>query len=189
MRGPLLAAHRAYLEDVRGFDSVELEKLWDIQGIGIAVRLQWRIYIPIALDNQKVSWTTRAITDKEGTQRYVSASAAEEAVNHRDIVYGIDYCLHSVVICEGPFDAWAVGPGGVCLFGIDFSSAQVRRLVRVPHRFVCFDSAPDAQRKALELCNQLCMFPGQTSNILLNAKDPAKASQKELQTLRRVAKL
>jgi hypothetical protein len=189
LRGPLQEAHRRYLEEVRGFDSEALEKLWSIQGIGIAPRLQWRIYIPITLDNQKVSWTTRAITDKEDVQRYVSASAEEEAVNHRDVVYGLDYCLHSTVICEGPFDAWAIGPGGVCLFGIDFSMAQIRRLARVPYRFVCFDSAPDAQRKALELCRQLSVFPGETHNILLDAKDPAKASAKELETLRKVAKL
>lgn len=188
-RGPLLEAHRRYLEEVRGFNPEEIEKVWNIQGIGIASYLQWHIYIPITQDGQKVSWTARTLSEKEGVQRYTSASAEEEAINHRDVVYGLDYCQHSVVVVEGPTDAWAIGPGAGALFGIDFSAQQIRRLVRVPYRFVCFDSATAAQRRALELCNQLACFPGQTTNILLDAKDPGSASEKELKSLRRAAKL
>lgn len=186
-RGPLMDAHKNYLLD-RGFDPEELERIWKIEGIGIAVELKWRIYIPITQNGRRVSWTTRSISPT-AQQRYISASADQEAVNHKDVVYGLDNCRHSVVIVEGPTDAWAIGPGAGCLFGVNFSAAQVRQLVRVPFRYVCFDSATKAQARAQELTSQLSSFPGQTENMVLDAKDPGSASQKELNALRRCAKL
>jgi hypothetical protein len=187
LRGPLLKVHRRYLKG-RGFDPVTIERLWKIEGLGLHPRLSWRLYLPVIVDGRKVSWTTRSVIQTV-KQRYISASAEEEAVNHRDCVYGIDFCRHSVVICEGPIDAWAIGPGGVALFGIDFSQAQIKALLKIPFRFVCFDSSPDAQRKAEALAQSLACFPGETHNVVIDAKDPGSASPKELRKLRKFAKL
>lgn len=186
-RGPLLSVHREYLRK-RGFSPEHVCRLWDVEGIGLAPRLSWRLYIPICFHEQRVSWTTRAIGSKVA-QRYVSASAAEEAVNHKTLVYGMDFCRHSIVICEGPLDAWKIGPGGGALFGTAFTTAQIRKLVAIPRRFVCFDSSPDAQRRARELCHQLACFPGVTENLLIDAKDPGEASEKELRLIRKIAAL
>lgn len=183
----MLTVHKRYLAG-RGFDPDLLEKLWRLEGIGISSRLGWRIYIPIIYRDQRVSWTTRAIGDQVA-QRYISASAEEEAINHKELVYGLDYCHHSVVIVEGPADAWAVGPGAGALFGTTFSTAQVAKLARVPYRFVCFDSSTEAQKRAQDLCGQLCAFEGQTVNVQLNAKDPGSADKSELSKLRELAKL
>ncbi len=94
-RGPLLDAHKQYLDE-RGFDPEEIARIWKVEGIGLAARLAWRLYIPITLDTKRVSWTTRAISSKI-SQRYISASAEEEAINHKHIVYGLDYCQHSAI--------------------------------------------------------------------------------------------
>jgi hypothetical protein len=136
----------------------------------------------------QVSWTTRAIGDRV-EQRYISASAEEESVNIKHCVYGRDLCHHSVVIVEGPADAWAVGPGAGALFGTAFSQAQVNSLIDIPHRIVCFDSSPDAQARAEELAHQLSCFPGVTENAILDAKDPGCASAKEIALLRKIALL
>lgn len=186
-RGPLQAPHRDYLLR-RGFDPDRLVLVWELEGIGIAARLPWRIYIPIIQKGRRVSWTTRTIGSRV-QPRYLSASAEEETVNHKEIVYGIDYCRHSVVIVEGPADAWRIGPGAGAVFGTAFSTAQVKALVEFPYRYICFDSSPDAQALACELAEQLSVFPGQTENIVLDAKDPGEASPKEIKRLRRVAKL
>lgn len=183
----LLPCHRLYLQE-RGFDPETIVRLWHVKGIGIASCLSWRLYIPIIYRGEQVSWTTRAI-GKRVAQRYISASAAEEAINHKSLVYGIDYCRHSVVIVEGPTDAWAVGPGAGALFGTAFTPAQIRLLVEVPNRFVCFDSAPPAQAKAQELASLLSTFPGRTENVILDAKDPGSAPRKELRLLRELARL
>lgn len=186
-RGPLLPAHRRYLES-RGFDPDALAETWKLEGIGPCTNLAWRIYIPIIHRNARVSWTSRAI-GKRVTQRYLSASAEEEAVNHKEIVYGLDYCSHSVVIVEGPTDTWNVGPGAGGLFGTAFSTAQVKKLIKIPMRFICFDSSDEAQKRAKELANLLAPFPGVTENIELDAEDPGSASPKEIRLLRKVARL
>jgi hypothetical protein len=113
----------------------------------------------------------------------------EESLNHKRLVYGLDFCRHSVVAVEGPLDAWAIGPGAGALFGVGFLSAQVLLLAKFPRRYVCFDSAPEAQQRARELADQLAVFPGRTENILIDSKDPAEASARELAQIRRVAGL
>lgn len=186
-RTGLLPAHEAYLRG-RGFNPNRLVQLWQLEGIALHQRLSWRVYIPITLRGVRVSWTTRAIGDKV-TQRYVSASAEEEAVNHKEVVYGLDHVSSSVVVVEGPADAWNVGPGAGALFGLSFSTAQVRRLVQVPYRYVVFDNSPDAQGRAEELCQQLAVFPGHTERIELDAEDPGSATPKEIKRLRRACRL
>lgn len=183
--GPLLNIHKRYLRG-RGFDPDHLVDVWKLGGLGLAPRLGWRIYIPIFLGRQQVSWTTRAIGDKV-TQRYLSASPQEEAVNHKHVVYGLEHCVHSVVVVEGPADAWAVGPGAGALFGTAFSTAQVRLLSKIPRRVICFDRT--AQEDAEELARQLSCFPGTTINVQIEAKDPGEASERELSALRRLARL
>jgi len=185
--GRLLPAHREYLRS-RGFKNIaELEKLWEIKGISLHPSLAWRIYIPIVKNRQRVSWTTRAIGDV--FQRYRSASAEEEAVNHKTIVYGRDFCYHSIIIVEGPLDAWRVGPGAGALFGTSFSLAQVEELSRIRYRYICFDSSHEAQTRACRLAEHLSVFPGETHFIVLDAEDPGSASPKEIKLLRKIAKL
>lgn len=184
--GPLLPIHRDYLRG-RGFDPEALQRVWELGGIGLHPRLSWRLYAPVVSGGRRVSWTTRSVGDS--SQRYLSASAEEEALNHKHVVYGEDFCRGVVVIVEGPADAWAVGPGAGALFGTAFTVPQVRRLARFPSRFVCFDSSVDAQTAARELVHALAPFPGVTHNVTLDAKDPGEASPRELNLLRRATGL
>ena len=186
-RGPLLKIHKEYLES-RGFNPEELVEHWELEGIGRAGgRLAWRVYIPIAFRGERVSWTTRTVG--EAGQRYLSASAQEESLNHKTLVYGLDLARQSIIGVEGPADAWNVGPGAGCLFGIDFSPSQVLLLSQFPRRIICFDSSPDAQLRAGNLCDELSLFPGHTEKVELDAEDPGKASRKEIKLLRKIAKL
>ncbi len=186
-RTELLSAHRRYLKG-RGFNPDEITRIWGVEGIGIAARLSWRIYIPVAEDGVRMSWTTRAIGDKV-SQRYVSASASEEAVSIKHLVYGLDLCFHSVVIVEGPADAWAIGPGAGALFGTAFTNHQVARLARVPYRYVVFDHSVEAQVRARSLCCSLSAFPGSTELIEIDADDPGSASKREIALLRKHARI
>lgn len=185
--GPLGPPHRRYLRN-RGFEPDEVERIWSLKGISLSTKLAWRIYIPIFEKGRQVSWTTRAIGPRV-EQRYVSASAEQESKNHKHVVYGSDFCFHSIIVVEGPTDAWNVGPGAGAVFGTAFSTAQIKRILDFPHRFICFDSSPDAQARAEEMAHQLSAFPGATENIVLDAEDPGSASKKEIKLLRKVAKL
>jgi len=80
------------------------------------------------------------------------------------------------VICEGPVDAWALGPGGVATCGVGYTAAQRAAASRYPVRVACFDSEPDAQQRAEVLCAELSVMPGQTMLWRLESgKDAATA--------------
>ena len=182
--GPLKPAHHQYLRS-RGFHPTELVRLWKIQGIGIAPPLSWRIFIPIQHKGKTVSWTSRSIADHPKI-RYISAKHTQEAVPHKQLLYGQDYVRHSVIIVEGPLDVWAIGPGAVATFGIRYTQAQITQLSRIPKRIVCYDSEPDAQKQAKKLVERLGVFPGETLNVQLDSKDAADSSPKERAMLRKL---
>ena len=179
----LLGAHRTYLKG-RGYNYPELERLWHIRGIGIAPKLQWRVYIPITLHGAPVSWTTRSIS-ADAPSKYMSARPEEETIPHKHLLYGQDYCRHACVVCEGPLDAWTIGPGAVATFGLSYTSEQVKRIAQYPVRAICFDNEPAAQRVAKDLVNVLSTLPGETFNITLDSKDPGEATQKEIKRIRK----
>jgi hypothetical protein len=185
-RGPLLKAHRTYLRE-RKFNPEELTRIWELEGIGIATELAWRLYIPVIENGHRVSWTTRALGDK--SQRYVSASQSQEVVPHKHCIYGAGLARHSIVIVEGPTDAWRIGPGAGALFGTAFTTAQVRKISRYPYRYILFDNEAVAQRKARDLAEQLAAFPGETTILECDAKDPGQMDPKSVRQLRRITRL
>lgn len=189
-RGDLLKHHLDYLRG-RGFeDPALLARTWELEGIGrLGGRLAWRIYIPIVHRDHRVSWTTRAVGDVPESQRYVSASPEEESRNHKEVLYGLDFVLHSTIVVEGPSDAWRIGPGAVATLGTGYSAAQVRLLSKVPYRYICFDRSRNAQRLAGELASELAPFPGETHVVELDAEDPGSASPKEVKMLRKAARM
>ena len=182
--GPLRHAHRKYLQE-RGFNWQEIERLWGVRGIGIAARLAWRLFIPIVYHGNVVSWTTRAICDHPNTPRYISASKNEESIPHHELLYGEDYVRNSVVVTEGVFDVWRIGPGAVCTFSTNYTTAQLLKISRYPVRVICYDNEPEAQKRAKRLANDLSVFPGDTYNIVLDKKDPAAEKQRNIDEIRK----
>lgn len=179
---PLLAVHRDYLLG-RGLKPSTLWKLWRIEGLGLAAGvLKWRIFIPVQLDGETVSWTTRAIGARE--PRYWSAKDDQSAISIDNLLYGWDYVRNSVVICEGPVDVWKIGPGAVAVLGQRTSPARLEQLSQIPRRYVCFDNEPMAQVRARKLMADLSVFDGSTTNAILDAKDPGSAGEAEIQQLR-----
>lgn len=162
---PMGAAHRKYLKR-RRYRSKDVERLWGVQGIGLASRLSWSLYIPIYLNGQQVSWTTRAIGEHDGP-KYVSAAPEEEMKHHKDLLYGEDYVRDTVVIVEGPFDVWRFGPGAVATLGTGWSEEQLYRLSKYRNRVVCYDPEVEAQAKARALINSLMAFDGDTYSIVI----------------------
>lgn len=162
-----------------------MKRLWCLQGIGIAARLSWRIYIPIHYQGEVVSWTTRAI-GKHVQPRYLSAGPEQESVSHKSILYGGDYVRNAVIVCEGPTDVWRIGPGAVATLGTSYSRSQMLEISKVPIRAVCFDMERPAQKRATKLVEELRAFPGLTMRIELEtANDVADADEDEVAEIRR----
>lgn len=178
-RGPLLPGHDAYLRG-RGFDPDHITRTWQVEGIGQHGRLGWRLFIPIFHGGKMVSWTTRSIKPDEKL-RYLSAALTEEAIPHKEILYGGDYCRHAVIVHEGPLDVWATGPGAVATCGTGYTDQQLLAIARYPRRVVCFDVEPAAQERATALCGDLAVFPGETLNVVLETgNDPASCDPAEI---------
>ena len=182
----LLQPHQGYLRG-RGFDPVQLARLWDLSALGMAPRLAWRIFIPVHLDGEIVSWTTRSI-GRGRSSKYVHADPSEEAWPIKSLLYGWDYVRHSAIVCEGPADVWRIGPGAVAIFGLNVTTAQLELLSNVPRRIVCLDNEERAQKTARKICEQLSCWPGETVNVCLNSSDPGCATEKEIEKLRRLLK-
>lgn len=180
----LLAAHREYLA-LRGFNAAEIERVWKVQGIGLARRLCWRLFIPVLINNQPVSWQTRSISQYAAVP-YINAKPEEEKLPIKSVLYGEDYVGDKIVVHEGALDVWATGPGAVATLGVGFTMWQVIRLSRYPKRYIAFDNEPTAQKRAEQLADHLRIFDGKTYIVQIDAKDMAAAPQAERLRLRKM---
>jgi DNA primase len=180
---PLKTTHKNYLTNIRKFKVDELERLWEIKGMGIHASMPWRIFIPVFYLGTMVSYTTRTIRD-DTERRYWSADPEHEAISHKELLYGEDYCRNTVVVCEGPTDVWRIGPGAVCTFGTTFTGAQVEKISKYPRRVICFDDESESQRQANELCSALEVFSGETVNIVLEGGKDPDSSRSEAKQIR-----
>lgn len=177
-------AHHKYIKE-RGFKWHRTRNLWRFKCLALHPKLSWRIFIPLIHRGKMVSWTTRAISKSKRVVRYISAGENQESIPHKELLYGEDYARHAIVVVEGVFDVWRIGQGAVATFGTGFSSAQIERMAKYPVRAICFDNEPEAQKRAKRLVNDLSVFPGDTYNVVLDAKDADKESKKNIKRLRR----
>lgn len=167
-----------------------LESIWGLRGIGrLGGRLAWRIWAPITLNRETVSWQTRRINDEVGGKRWLSANPEQEAVPLRELIYGLDHVRHAALICEGLSDCWRLGPGAVACLGMGgITEAQIAALSTIPIRAVCFDDEPRAQIEAAKLASRLAEMPGETYRVELvdgsSGMDPGEASYKKIKRLR-----
>lgn len=178
-----LPAHRDYLR-MRGFRPHQIAKLWQVECIGIARRYAWTLFIPFIIRGVPVSWTTRKITDG-ARLRYDTAPPEQEQTHHKTILYGSDYCRHTIIVHEGITDVWKTGPGAAAICGMDISRPQINKIASYPRRVICFDAEHAAQSRASKLCDELEIFDGETYRVELNAKDAGSASPKEIKRLRK----
>lgn len=180
--GPLLPVHRQYLAK-RGFDPDEIAEVWGVRGIGLAPKLQWRLFLPVTVRDKPVSWTTRAVGDVE--LRYVSADPTDESVHLKETLYGEGLVKQAVVVVEGPTDAWRIGPGAVATYGLSHTAAQVARIARYSTRVICFDREAAAQRRARRLADDLATGAGETYVVRMSGKDPCDSPVDEILELRK----
>lgn len=181
--GSLKRLHREYLSD-RGFDPYELVERWQIGGLSaLGGNYAWRIFIPVIYDEKPVSWTTRALNDNG--MRYLNAPPENETFSIKKVLYGEEYCQHSIVVTEGVTDVWKIGPGAVCTMGLSYTKVQLLRMTRFQKVFVCFDPDADGQRRASKLCDELAPIHCEVRNFILDSGDPGSASEKELNRVRK----
>jgi len=169
----------------RGFSADNIRKLWGVQATSRLGILQFRLWIPVYHHGILETWTTRSI-GSESAAKYVHAKPEQERTPIKHLLYGEDYARHSIVITEGVLDAWAIGPGAVALFGLNYTSQQIKKMSKYPIRAICLDNEKQAKRKARELYKELSCFPGETTLLELETgNDPADCEPSEIEEIRK----
>jgi hypothetical protein len=176
-----------YLTMVRKLSDSQI-KPWGLRSVGRFTKGRCHphsIFIPIHHEGEVISWMTRSCV---GVQKR-RAMPQEEVYPAKSVLFGEDFCRNSVIICEGPFDCFRIGPGAIALMGSNASQEQLQRLGKYPLRVVCLDSDPVGRDASRRLCSELMAFPGGTYEARLDSKDPGKALDEEIQKLRQAAEL
>ncbi|MCK9281503.1 MAG: hypothetical protein M0P71_12835 [Melioribacteraceae bacterium] len=180
----LQKAHRKYLIN-RGYDPDEIIKTWGVQGTGMHGPYKHRIIIPIIIDEQIISFTSRDITDR-AELRYKSCSIENEVIHHKHVCYGSDFIKYKrAIIVEGPLDTWKIGPGALATFGTGFSPQQVLFLSGIlDSAFIMYDRK--AEKEARLLGFQLAALINHVEYIYdYGVKDPGEMNKKEIVEIRK----
>ena len=146
----------------RGFDITEFDFLWSPE-------LPDRAIVPFHHQGQLVGYTARRITDRK--PKYLSSQ-------NPHTVFNLDQQPQDqqhVLVCEGPFDALAVG--GVAVLSNEISEPQARLIERYGYQPILI---PDQDQAGLKTIDQAVKygwqvaFPSWESDV----KDCAQAVQR-----------
>lgn len=159
--GPLQEVHRKYLEK-RGFDPDELVFHHGITGTGFADRWQgidfrYRIIIPVYdINGNLCTFQGRDYTGKQEL-RYKCCPVDMAVVHHKHLLYGAELARNRkrIVVVEGVFDQWRMGPGSVATFGTSLTREQVNLLLNWEEILFLFDPEPEAQARARSYATDL----------------------------------
>ena len=148
----------------RGFDPLEDHFLWSpIDGFSD------RVILPFTYNRENVGWTARKI--KDGKPKYLSDQ-------HPNYVFNLDkqtYDQKYVFVCEGPFDALAVG--GVALLHNDISEAQASLINKLGKTVIVI---PDRDEAGIEVIKRAMELDWEVAfcNWEDDIKDAAAAVEK-----------
>ncbi len=179
----LKSSHKKYLEK-RKFNPTLISHQWDIKGTGPSAILDGidygrRLLAPVLWCGEQVSYQARDIS---GTSKlkYLACPQNREIIPHQTILYGNQNQWSDIGVCvEGITDVWRMGPKSFAVFGIDYTLAQVRHMIKAFRRIVIlFDEDPQAVEAAKKLKGQL-EFRGTEAAIEKIKGDPGALDQSE----------
>lgn len=183
--------HKKYLNK-RGFDSDEIEALWNIQSTSLGSKLHMndskvidykhRIFIPYVWEWDIVSYDTRDVTGNH-KNKYQACPFEFEKVPHKDILYGRqDKWVDTGICVEGPTDVWRMGVHSFATSGIKYTTKQMRVISKSFKRVgVMFDGDElQAKQQANKLVADL-QFRGLDAFRVDIQGDPGDLSPQEAQ--------
>lgn len=183
--------HCAYVRS-RGLNPEEMAKVWGWGAVPADGEFFYRdrLFFPVCnRDGYPSSWQTRTILQNE-VHRYLTAPKDREEDPIKTLLYGEHLVnpFKTVIVCEGVFDAAAIGKNAVATFGKKLTANQVLKLSWYPKRIICFDGEEEAQNDAKELATRLSKFKGITHRVELDfGSDPASVPKHEIELLHRFA--
>ena len=175
--------HEKYLKN-RGFDPLKLSLLWNLKGTSVFSSLdkidyKHRIIAPIYWDGKVITFQARDITNKH-PMKYLACPKNREIIHHKHIIYGKQESWGSTGICvEGITDVWRFGVNSFAVFGIEYTSIQLRLITKQFKRVaVVFDDDKQAIKQANKLIAEL-QFRGVEAFKIDIKGDPGVMNQEE----------
>jgi DNA primase len=107
----------------------------------------------------------------------------------REFLYGVEKVSETgtVLVCEGPGDAWALGAGAIATLGTGWKREQASQLARYPRRVIVFDPDRSGEEKGAQLAEWLSVFPGETTIVSGLPSDPGTLKVDDVRHLRKEA--
>jgi hypothetical protein len=180
--GPLQEHHKKYLEE-RNLEPKKIEEEWGVLGTGALGDYKFRIIAPVHHQDRIVSYQSRDITGRSALP-YKACPKSNEVIHHKHLIYGIDkVTTNRLLVVEGIFDVWNIGPGAVATFGIDYTREQITILERFRgHIFIMYDAK---EEKAHEQAEQLHWRLEESEVMELSHGDPGEMPRNTVLSLRK----
>jgi DNA primase len=134
--------HLQYLK-ARGFrPAAKFVKKYKLQAVHTIGKYKFRIIIPIFMNRQLVSFTSRGIV-KTQSPKYLSAGRKDGKMNIKSTIYNYDHLPSNsdAIVVEGPLDVWKLGDGAVSTLGVKYTDRQIILLKNknIRNLFIIFD--------------------------------------------------
>lgn len=177
------------LKYIRGRLTDEEIKFYRIGYCGLG-KYKNRIIVPVIERDQVVYFVARTFENED--PKYKNPNSKECGVGKEEIVFNLDSAskIGRAVVCEGVFDAMAVGKDGVAIFGTQLSKLQLLKIKvsGIKEFVVCLDL--DAYDKALKIAKNIHenLYYG-VRVVKIDKKDPAEMPREILRQKISEAKL
>ena len=150
-----------------------------------------RLIIPVYEKDKLLGWQARYIGELDWKNSTIIKYYSCPGMPRSYILYNLDRAVSypALVIVEGPFDVWRVGPMAICTFGSTMSDIQKRRLVALGQNkkiILLYDGDVAESPKIVDLVFHFkrSIPPGNFFFIKLpRDKDPADLSTEYLHNL------
>ena len=179
---PLEGPGASYLRN-RGFDPEILKSKYKLQETGPLSDYKYRIIIPIYIDKELVSFTSRDYTG-ENTLKYRAQLIEDSVIPVKEGIYNIDTVKDKALIVEGPADVWRMGDESIALYGLNCSNGQLEMLLRKKIKKVVLLLDPKTRKQADKLYFKLIPFIRDIKIVELYDQDPAELTDEEALNLR-----
>jgi len=182
IKSTIFPAHATYLRK-RNFDPDKIYSKYKLYTGGSLGKYKNRIIIPFYSRGNKITFTSRDITDKSGIP-YLHQPVGEGPTNPKEEIYNIDSCGDTIIVVEGPIDVFRIGNGCGATCGIKFTHRQVLLLSQFKRVFIMYDAEPEAQEQATRLASNLSSMVPHVEIITLGKGDPGEMTSEEVTRLR-----
>ncbi len=171
----------------RGFDPEYIIEKYKLKQTGAGSFLnhkgtrsdfQYRLFIPIYMFRELVSYTGRDYTKKR-EPRYQHPFLEACIVPPSSCIYNIDTVKDRFIALEGPTDVWRMGDETISLQGIETTKEQIRYLteLNIKKAVIMFDSGKED--KARKLGYALKSVVPDVKIASLDSGDPGELSDEE----------